>query len=100
VPDLEDLQRSDSGDRNGDRSIQPPRSAGNPANRMGGCFGVIQGHPVSLADGSGIELTARRLLVTKAQLGLTLPANHQTKQWYKTGQGLTLRTKLSNDINE
>src|SRR5260370_9704036 len=32
--------------------------------------------------------------------GLTLPANHQTKQRYNTGQGLTLRAKLSTDINE
>ncbi len=55
---------------------------------------------VGLEDGLGIEPIARRVLVTKAQLGLTLPANHQTKQRYNTGQGLTLRAKLSNHINE
>jgi hypothetical protein len=58
------------------------------------------GHTVGWADGLGIEPIARRVLVTKAQLDLTLQANHQTKQRYDTGQGLTLRARLSDDINE
>jgi hypothetical protein len=55
---------------------------------------------VGWADGLGIEPIARRVLVTKAQLGLTLQANPQTKQRHDTHQGLTLRARLSNDINE
>jgi hypothetical protein len=51
---------------------------------------------VGWADGLGIELAAKQTALP----GLTLPANHQTKQRYNTGQGLTLRAKLSNDINE
>jgi hypothetical protein len=75
-------------------------SAGRTRQRMGPVFESPGGHTVGLGGRFGIQTLARRVLVTKAQLGSTLPANHQTKQRYNTGQGLTWRAKLSNDINE
>jgi hypothetical protein len=58
------------------------RSQNAPAAVSESCRGTVGSE-----DGLGIELaTDKRPLP-----GLTLPANHQTKQRYSTGRGLTLR---------